>query len=176
MSLKNSVLLMLQLLVLTEVAAQTPSKWCEYVPRSPQDILAHARLGDSVDMAFSAGQFPSRVTLRYTGKTRSVSSDLQGFLRDYSRAIGLGGLDTLFRHEVEFAPTADTSYWFAIQEATMKDFRSELARGDTSTLFLLLAGSYRRPNAARGYVFLINEFTSRESADHWRETLATCGH
>ena len=170
------VVLMLQVLAVATVAAQTPSKWCEYVPRSTKDILAHAHLGDSADVDFSGGQFPSRVTLRYTGNTRSLSSHRQRFLSDYSKAIGMVGMDTLFRHEVEFAPSADTSYWFPIQEATLKDLQSKLAPGDTSTLFLLWAGSYRRPTAPRGYVFLINEFTSRRSADGWNRALATCGH
>jgi hypothetical protein len=174
--MKTPVLLTLQMLAFAEVAAQTPSKWCEYVPRSTKDILEHAHLGDSADVDFSGGQFPSRVTLRYTGNTRSLSSERHRFLRDYSRVIGIVGLDTLFRHEVEFAPAADTSYWFPIQEATLKELQSELAPGDTSTLFLLWGGSYHRPSGPRGYVFLINEFTSRRSADEWKASLATCGH
>jgi len=159
-----------------QAAAQTPSKWCEYVPRSTKDILEHAHLGDSSDIDFSGGQFPSRITLRYTGNNRSLSPDRRGFLRDYSRVIGILGLDTLYRHEVEFALAADTTYWFPIQDATLKEFQAEVASGDTSTLFLLWAGSYRRPNAPRGYVFLINEFTSRRSADDWNVELATCSH
>ncbi len=173
--MKASVLVILQLLTSSEVTAQTPSQWCEYVVRSTKDLLAHARLGDSANIGFSGGGFPSRVTLRHTGNTRAVSVARQAFLRKYFQVIDRVGLDTLFRHEVEFA-SADTSYWLPIQEATLADLRAEVAPGDTSTLFLLLAGSYGRPNGAHEYVFLINEFTSPKSADDWKSTLASCGH
>ena len=179
----TSIAFTLQLLTLSVLAAQTPSKWCEYAPRSARDFIAHTHLGDSADVDFSGGGFPSRVTLRYTGNSRPLSSDRQHFLRDYSRVIGKTGVDTLFQHEEEFVPKGDSSWWLPIQETMLRELRSELTPGDTSTVFLVWAGSYRRSlydsatvaaHRSREYLLLINEFTSRQSADDWSAVLRTC--
>src|SRR6266567_4653196 len=179
-----AVALTLQLLALAVAVAQAPSKWCEYVSRSPKDILAHAHLGDSADVTMSGGQFPSRVTLRYTGNTRSLSADRQRFLHDYfNRVLAMPGTDTLFRHEVEFAQPSDSSLWLPIQETMLRDLQAEVRRSETSIVFLLWAGSYRRAfyepgamaaGASQDYLFLVNEFTSAKTRDNWSSVLATC--
>src|SRR6267143_4063336 len=164
--------------------AQTPSKWCDYKPRTVMEISAHAHVGDSADITMSGGQFPSRVTMRYTGNVRFLSLDQRRFLRDYfTKFFQMSGADTLFRHEVEFSSSGDSTLWLPIQETMFADFQSEMQRGDTSTLFLLWAGSYRpafydstaaAAHAPREHVLLINEFTSGRTRDNWNLELGSC--
>jgi len=173
--MRLAALLGLVPLLTSHAVAQTRSRWCDYAARSLNEVMVHAHLGDSSDIAMSGGQFPSRVAVRYTGQSRPVTPDLQQFLATYVKTLNYrAGADTLFRRELRFAQAADSSYWFLIQEVTFSQFRSEVQAGDTLTAFLLWAGSYLGPNRQRHYVFIVNEFSSPSSRSYWQAQLGSC--
>lgn len=105
---------------------------------------------------------------------RPISPDEKRYLAGYFRFLGRQGHDTSFTNEVEMREDSSTSFWMPIQVATLEDFNGEVAAGDTLTIFALWTGSYRTPDHKRTWVFLLNEFTSRKSADFWAGELATC--
>jgi len=165
-------------LTASPLLSQSPSKWCVYAPRSPRAIITQHEHSDPIEtanVAVSGDQFPSRVGARFTGNVRVMSDSTRNFLKAYERFLQRSGEDTLFQREVELTIDS-TTYWLLIQEATLQDFRAEVAPRDTFTLFLLWAGAYGIPRMPKHWVFLLNEFSSATSTEFWARELATCGH
>jgi hypothetical protein len=157
------------------LAAQARSPWCRYQVRAPDSIIAqHVESVKGSDLVVTGHQFPSRMSFRFTGTTRPLSDARRDFLEKYFKAVNRPGGDTLFRHELHVTRDSARHYWFPIQEATLGDFRAEVAPGDSTTLFLLWAGAFGPKAGPKEWVFLINEFSSKQSAGHWAEELATC--
>jgi|SRR5438477_5014756 len=167
----------LMIALATSAAAQSTSKWCGYQLRTPGWIIANEADTETVrtsDFIATADPFPSRVPVRFTGAVRSISDDRRLFLKNYFHFRNLQGSDTLLQHEIQAADRDGDTLWFPIQETMLGDFRSEVAPGDSTTLFLLWAGAFGPKNKVKDWVFLVNEFTSLRSRSYWIDELATC--
>lgn len=158
------------------LSAQSPSKWCEYIPRALEAIIAqHQRIAAQSDFSVTGDQFPSRLTFHYTGVVRRLGAERRDFLGKYFRFLQHPEKADLFTHELQFQGDSGRTYWFLIQEAMLPEFQAEVAPGDSSILFLLWSGVYGPRGGTKDWVFLINEFTSSKSGAYWRDQLATCG-
>lgn len=158
----------------TDANAQEVSRWCHYQQMPPDTIIArHYDPTEAGDLNFTANGFPSRSQVRFTGRIRSLPEDRRRFLAGYARFRQRPQLTEHFQHEVEVAVQQST-IWLPIQETMLGDFRTEVPRGDTLTVFLVWAGVQSRRSSQDSWVFLINEFSSAKSRDHWQAELATC--
>ena len=60
-----------------------------------------------------------------------------------------------------------------MQEVTVPQFTEEVQAGDLILVFVLWTGAYYSPEGWQP-VFLINEFSSKETDTFWKAELATC--
>lgn len=155
--------------------AQTRSRWCEYVPRALERIIAqHDSAARRASSIVSRDQFPTRANFRYTGNVRSIPPERTGFLAHYFEFMNRPWVAHVFQREVEFRDESGKTYWLPVEETTLGHFRGEVERGDRVSLFVLWAGAYGPIDGPKDWVFLVNEFTSAQSASYWTRQLASC--
>lgn len=156
--------------------AQTTSKWCEYRPRSLTAVTsANDSAGPGGDLVVSGEQFPTRARLQFVDSIRPLDSLERHFLNGYWTFLGRVYMDTLFSETALFRDdSSHRAYWVPVQITMLAALRTELQGGDTLTGFMLWAGKYKRVDHQYRDVFLLNEFTSPQSAEYWRSELSSC--
>lgn len=136
--------------------------WARYEPRSLNTILEQHRqtLAETSSpdaAAFSADQFPSLATVRFTGEGRPLQREKLKFIEDYYTHFVRQPLSpNLFRQEFHFTE-GDYSYWIPLQDALVADFVHEVKENDSVQIWTIWLGA-RKHNNEIEWVFLANGY------------------
>ena len=115
---------------------------------------------DGTTAVLTRDSFPSRVKVKYTGRSRPISPQRKELIWDW--------LGTIFGREKrdEYVKMWDTEflftenlveYWLPVQSPLVQALQKELEKGDDVTLYLAWVGA-RKESDKVDWVFFVNEF------------------
>ena len=157
-----SVIVMVFALFASHAPARGQSSWDTYKPRKLQDIVkqhSDSKLieGENTNLIFTGDNFPSRVKVIYTGKTRKITEKRKEHIDGWVKSYGLKPeIAAMFETELLFIEDS-VEYWLPVQKQVIPYFEKELKAGETVTLFTVWIGA-KKISAQWDWIFLVNEF------------------
>ena len=149
-------------------------EWAKYKPRTLKQIVtifAKASFRDpdyvlrdkgQVVFILSANTFPSLVTVKYTGKSRTLSAKKKEVIAAWLKVYGPKNPEYLHLFDTEILFTEGrAAYWLPVQVQMVPFFEQELQKGENVHLYLVWVGG-RKDSGKIERVFLVNEFKKEE--------------
>ena len=154
--------------------SQDRSPWEKYQPRTLDQIIKlHATKvldNPEVLMTFSDGStailtndsFPSKVMVKYTGQSRTISPKRKELIKDWmTKTYGPNREELVKLFDTEFLFTEGlVEYWLPIQGPLIQPLKDELKKGEDVMLYIAWVGA-RKESDTIDWVFLVNEFEKR---------------
>jgi hypothetical protein len=149
-------------------AASGSSSWERYAPRTLAEIVEEtasfldAGSSDQTAMYLEVDpqyQFPSQVSVIYTGEFRDTSLQRLGLIGIWAGSTGVGtaeGLMDIFAQEM-LVTEGESEYWLPVQTQLIPYMEDELTAGDEVTLFILWLGAIMQSGEI-DRVYLVNNF------------------
>ncbi len=124
-----------------------------YRQTSLSDAIAEHRDYSKDDFVIEAGNFKYTVIGTYTGQQRKAVTTTKDLIRHWVKTLGQPKeYESLFDHEVEIE-SGGKKYWLPIQNPMVQSFSSEVRKGGSVKLYIMLLGASKSR-----LVFAINEF------------------
>lgn len=148
-------------LIAQERPAESPktpaSSWDRYKPATISEIKASLVfdypdkfVGFTINLSAIAN--PYRIKARYLGDLRPILPGRRQLIRFWSRDY----FARLFEQEILVEADGER-IWMPVQSPLIKDFQTELERGDSVELFIMVVGTIDNEERHE-WVFVINEF------------------
>lgn len=159
------------ILILFVAIDSSARSWDEYRPRTLKSVIdLHAsnvaELKEEKALLLTGDNFPSKVTLKYLGKSRPLTGKRKELveaerksLRDTLPAnlVEMFGTEMLFRE-------GDGEYWIAVQKPLLQYLPKEVRVGDSFTAYVIWLGAIKSAGKWE-WVFAMNEFDAPQAND-----------
>jgi hypothetical protein len=143
------------------------SKWDKYQPRTIQSIMdAHQAVliesdanapNKDTQVALTADSFPSRVTLVFLGKSRSLHGKRAVLVDYWGKMLKINDdLVSVFGTEMLFKE-GEKEFWIAVQKPLLDFLPKEVAIGKPFTAYIIWMGAIKDGDHWE-WLFAMNEF------------------
>jgi len=144
------------------------ASWERYKPNSFENLLTEISQISSPEQnpgisfyieTSGEHQFPSCITMEYSGKFREIPSERKFMIEAWSGIFGperAPKILEILKHEVLLIENG-RDYWFIVQEPLIPYMENELAKDKPAIMFMIWAGSSYLSEET-DHVFIIGEF------------------
>jgi hypothetical protein len=147
---------------LFQIACFGQENWDTYKSRTLMEIIENHKSdlgngGEQVSILLTGDSFPSRVSLRYTGKSRKVTRQRTEVISGWAKSQKVNAeIVALFERELLFIE-GPVEYWIPVQKQLIPYFQREVKEGEVINLFVIWIGARKEMDNIE-WVFLGNEF------------------